>query len=116
MSKHTNLYLFPIGPALWLSNIVYINRKDTQGSIKALENMRIDLTEKKLKICMYPEGTRNKTPQKGFLPFKKGAFFSAIKAQVPIIPCVSAPYGYIDQDKGVFLSRKSKYFFLMFLN
>lgn len=39
------------------------------------------------KICIYPEGTRNKTDA-DMLPFRHGAAVMAIKCQVPIIPFV----------------------------
>lgn len=39
------------------------------------------------KICIFPEGTRNKT-QKEFAPFRHGASAIAIKARVPIVPIV----------------------------
>ena len=39
------------------------------------------------KICIYPEGTRNKTEQE-LLPFHHGAAMMAIKCKAPIIPVV----------------------------
>ena len=39
------------------------------------------------KICIYPEGTRNKTGEE-MLPFQHGAAVMAIKCKVPIIPIV----------------------------
>jgi len=37
------------------------------------------------KVCLYPEGTRNKTSEP-LLPFKAGAAMLSIKARVPIVP------------------------------
>ncbi len=37
------------------------------------------------KICIFPEGTRNKT-QEDLLPFEHGAAAIAIKAKVPVVP------------------------------
>lgn len=39
------------------------------------------------KICIYPEGTRNKTDE-DMLPFHSGAAVMAIKCKVPIVPIV----------------------------
>lgn len=39
------------------------------------------------KICIYPEGTRNKT-EEDLLPFRHGAAVMAIKCKIPIIPIV----------------------------
>lgn len=49
---------------------------------------------------MFPEGTRNR--ERGLLPFKKGAFKTAIMGQVPIIPVVIAPYHFIDHQRRTF--------------
>ena len=38
-------------------------------------------------VCIFPEGTRNKT-QEMFLPFKSGAAALAIKTKTPVIPMV----------------------------
>lgn len=51
-------------------------------------------------MFIYPEGTRNKN--RGLLPFKKGAFKTAIMGQVPIIPVVMSPYYFIDGKKHIF--------------
>lgn len=38
-------------------------------------------------VCIFPEGTRNKSGEK-FLPFKSGAAMLSLKTQTPIIPIV----------------------------
>jgi 1-acyl-sn-glycerol-3-phosphate acyltransferase len=49
------------------------------------------------KMLIFPEGTRNKNPNK-LLPFRKGAFRVAIKHQVPIYPLVYSPFYFIDME------------------
>ncbi len=57
------------------------NRKKAMKSMKILEKKII---QKSLTILVFPEGTRN--PNKGLLPFKKGAYYTAIRTQTPLIP------------------------------
>lgn len=45
-----------------------------------------------MSLWVFPEGTRSSTPDPILLPFKKGAFHLAVKAQVPIIPVVMENY------------------------
>lgn len=68
--------------------------------------MKDVLVDKRMKLLIFPEGTICETG--GFLPFKRGAFFTAIQAQVPIIPMVQAPYYYMDRKGGRILHQKSK--------
>ena len=40
------------------------------------------------KISLYPEGTRNKTSDEEFLPFRGGAALLAVRTRTPIVPVV----------------------------
>jgi len=66
-----------------------INRS-RQAEAKSILDNQVDFILRGYGIGITPEGTRNKSG-KGLLPFKKGAFHLAIKAQVPIVPFVVAP-------------------------
>lgn len=68
-----------------------IDRSQSKEAKNILEN-QVDFIQRGYGIGITPEGTRNKKG-KGLLPFKKGAFHLAIKAQVPIVPFVIAPLG-----------------------
>ncbi len=52
-------------------------------------------------VCIFPEGTRNKT-EEVFLPFKSGAAALSIKTRTPIIPIV--------QVKKIKLFRKIRFY------
>jgi 1-acyl-sn-glycerol-3-phosphate acyltransferase len=65
---------------------IMVDRKDTQSRIKSFEAMKAVL-QKGMHMCLYPEGTRNKT-DKPIKDFFDGAFKLAIDCQKEIIPCV----------------------------
>jgi lysophosphatidate acyltransferase len=100
VAKKEILFVFPFGPAAWLGGIVFINRQNKKAAYKTLATCKKLMIEEKVKIMMYPEGTRNQDG--GFLPFKKGAFNMAIETQAPIIPLVISPYYFIDGKKKIF--------------
>lgn len=80
----TELTKIPIlGAGMRCANHVLLDRKDKRSQIMALR-LGIDWLKKGVHLITFPEGTRSKTGK--VLPFKKGAFKMACKANAPIIP------------------------------
>ncbi len=62
---------------------ILINRSDKTDRKKGMVEMKKQLQDSGASLLIYPEGTRNKT-NKLLLPFKNGAFITAIENQLPI--------------------------------
>jgi 1-acyl-sn-glycerol-3-phosphate acyltransferase len=81
----------PLFGLLYLSGRnLLIERKSKALAVSALNVATEAIQTRKASIWIFPEGTRNRVGE-GLLPFKKGAFYVAVQAQVPIVPLVSAP-------------------------
>ena len=78
------------GQFYWLSGNILIDRKRQGKAFKSMDKATKALTKKNISVWIFPEGTRSKG--KGLLPFKKGPFHTAIKAQVQIVPIVISSY------------------------
>ena len=65
---------------------VLVDRKNDQSRRKSLEMMR-SVLQQNIHMCIYPEGTRNRTDQP-LKPFYDGAFKLAIDAKKEVMPCV----------------------------
>jgi len=77
------------GIMYWLAGNVLIDRGDRRRALDAMGAVVKALQERNTRIWIFPEGTRSRG--RGLLPFKKGAFHTAIQAGVPIVPvCVSS--------------------------
>lgn len=63
---------------------LFLDRDDVKDGLKVILTA-IDKVKHGISICIFPEGTRNKTPDT-FLPFHEGSFKIADKGGVPIIP------------------------------
>ncbi len=65
---------------------ILVNRKDEKSRIRSFEEMKRVLA-KGIHMCIYPEGTRNRTaaPLK---PFYDGAFKLSVDTKKPIMPCL----------------------------
>ncbi|NXH16679.1 PLCA acyltransferase, partial [Bucco capensis] len=101
IGKKEILYMGTFGLACWLSGIVFIDRKKREESITTLREVAERLHKENCSVLIFPEGTRNRGGS--MLPFKRGAFQLAVKAQVPIIPAVISSY-------SEFYSQKEKRF------
>lgn len=91
LAKKELAYLGAFGLSAWLSGVIFINRLNREKAIKTMDNVREEMLEKKLKIWIFPEGTRNKESP-DILPFKKGAFHLAVNSGVKLIPVVFSSY------------------------
>ena len=86
------------GQFYWLSGNVLIDRNNKRSALGTMDQVGTAIREKDTSIWMMPEGTRSHG--RGILPFKKGAFFTAINAQIDIMPiCISTFDGHLDFSK-----------------
>lgn len=76
----------PLFGVIYKAGSILVDRKKTNSRRESFTKMQETL-QKGLHLCLYPEGTRNKTDQP-LQPFYDGAFITAIKAQKPIIPAL----------------------------
>ncbi|KAJ7313620.1 hypothetical protein JRQ81_005167 [Phrynocephalus forsythii] len=88
IAKKELLYLGPIGWAVWLCGLICIDRKKKLEAIATMERIAQTMRQDDMKVWIYPEGTRNEGDT--MLPFKRGAFHLALKAQVPLVPIVTS--------------------------
>jgi len=78
---------FPFfGQLYWLSGNILIDRNNKNKARGTIDQVVERIVNDKLSVWMFPEGTRSRG--KGLLPFKMGAFNTAIQAKVPIVPIV----------------------------
>jgi 1-acyl-sn-glycerol-3-phosphate acyltransferase len=72
--------------SVWMRNLhcVFIDRDNVKESLKAILTS-IDMIKNGISVCIFPEGTRNKT-EEDLLPFHEGSFKIASKAGCPIVP------------------------------
>lgn len=84
MIAKRELFGVPIfGNALRAAGFVEIDRADRNAAIRNLEQAR-SLLRAGTHVWIAPEGTRSTTGHLG--PFKKGAFYLALDAELPILP------------------------------
>lgn len=78
---------------------VYLNRKDTRQSLKAIID-GIDKLKNGHTMVVFPEGTRSKGKKMGH--FKKGSMKLAIKSNVPIVPVtINGTYKMLEEKKRI---------------
>jgi len=84
MVTKKELFRVPVfGGALAAAGFISIDRSDRDAAIRSLDAARA-LLAGGTHVWIAPEGTRSRTGE--LLPFKKGAFYLAFEAGLPILP------------------------------
>ncbi|KAI8375040.1 hypothetical protein EDC96DRAFT_572168 [Choanephora cucurbitarum] len=92
VAKKAIKYYPILGWFMILSKAVFLDRADRASAVKAAKKAAIDIHQKNTSVWIFPEGTRGNSSDIDLLPFKKGAFYMATQAKVPIVPIVIANY------------------------
>jgi len=90
-----------LGPAAPIAGFIPVDRHNPEQSQAAVEQAAQSVARGN-SFLVFPEGTRSRTGE--LLPFKKGGFLMAIKAQVPLVP-VAILGGAAAMTKGSYLIR-----------
>jgi len=86
------------GQMYWLTGNILIDRNNTNKAMNTIALTAKKINEKQLSVWMFPEGTRSNG--RGLLPFKMGAFRTALQANVPIVPiCASSMHDSIKLNR-----------------
>jgi 1-acyl-sn-glycerol-3-phosphate acyltransferase len=94
VGKKSLVWIPFFGLMYWLTGNILIDRQNKSKAFGTIELTANKVRKKKLSIWMFPEGTRSRG--RGLLRFKTGAFRTAFKAGVPVIPvCASNQVGNI---------------------
>jgi 1-acyl-sn-glycerol-3-phosphate acyltransferase len=90
-----------LGKVMVAGGFVPVEREKKEASMASID-MAADSIRAGNSFLIFPEGTRSRTSE--LLPFKKGGFIMAIKAQAPIVP-VAVSGGRESMQKGSWLVR-----------
>ncbi|XP_017781817.1 PREDICTED: 1-acyl-sn-glycerol-3-phosphate acyltransferase alpha [Nicrophorus vespilloides] len=104
VAKKELFYIWPFGLASWLCGLIFIDRMNSNKAKEAMNEAGELIKRKKIKLWVFPEGTRHNTGE--IHGFKKGAFHLAIAAQLPILPVVYSRYYFLDEKNKRFDTGK----------
>lgn len=76
----------PLFGIIYKAGSILVDRKKESSRRESFQHMQ-DTLAMGINLCLYPEGTRNKTSAP-MQPFYDGAFITAIRAQKPVMPGV----------------------------
>ncbi len=87
------LLLIPLfGIYFYLAGNFLLNRGNKAKARQQMEAITTQIRDKGVSIWIFPEGTRNQNLPGQMLPFKLGAFRTALESGAPILPLVVEPY------------------------
>ena len=90
-----------LGSVLQLGGFIPVPRENREEAFRAIERAAESIRAGN-SFLIFPEGTRSRTDQ--LLPFKKGGFVMALRAQAPIVP-VAVMGGRDSMRKGSWVVR-----------
>ena len=86
------------GQLFYLSGNILIDRARRSRAVDTIRQVVAKIKQRRISVWMYPEGTRSQG--RGMIPFKTGAFHTAIQAGVPLVPIICSSYvGQIDLNR-----------------
>ena len=88
LGKKSILWMPLFGQIYWLSGNILIDRKNRSKAFDTMAKTAQKIKDKCLSVWIFPEGTRSRG--RGLLPFKAGAFHTAIAAGVPVVPVLAS--------------------------
>jgi len=86
LGKKSLIWVPFFGQLYWLTGNILIDRNNKSKAIGTIAQTANKMMAKKLSLWIFPEGTRSNG--RGLLPFKTGAFHTAIQANVDVVPIV----------------------------
>jgi len=74
------------GIIYWLTGNILIDRNNRDKSRNTISDVVAQMRSKNIAVWIFPEGTRSRG--RGLMPFKMGAFHTALQAGVNIVPTI----------------------------
>ncbi|TCK01460.1 1-acyl-sn-glycerol-3-phosphate acyltransferase [Volucribacter psittacicida] len=98
VGKKSLIWVPFFGILYWVTGNIFLDRDNRNKAHSTMATLAQRINREKLSIWMFPEGTRSRG--RGLLPFKTGAFHTAISAGVPIVPVVcSTTHDQVDLNR-----------------
>lgn len=97
LGKKSLAWMPLFGQIYWLSGNILIDRGNRGKAFDTMAQTARKIKDKCLSVWIFPEGTRSRG--KGLLPFKAGAFYTAISAGVPMVPVLASNQGHIKLNR-----------------
>jgi 1-acyl-sn-glycerol-3-phosphate acyltransferase len=96
------LFEIPVfGPSMRRGGYIPLDRSDGRKALQSMDEAATTIRQGR-SVVLFPEGTR--TPDGNLLPFKRGGFILARKADVPVIPVTINGSGRINPASQIRLS------------
>ncbi|KXS19535.1 acyltransferase [Gonapodya prolifera JEL478] len=99
LGKKDLLYIPLLNAYVFFTNMFLIDRGNHDHAMATMARVSKTMSEKKLSLYIYPEGTRSNSSTPSLLPLKKGAFRVALGGGYPIVPVVVQNYSHIYSAK-----------------